>query len=55
MEQLNNDFPKEILKEVYNPGKTDGSGNNRNNLRQAMQILKKANLYKKENKSKDKN
>ena len=30
IEQLNNDFPKEILKEVYNPGKTDGSGNNRN-------------------------
>ena len=40
---------KEILKEVYNPGKTDGSGNNRNNLRQAMQILKKAN-YKLDNK-----
>ena len=43
IEQLNNDIPKKMLKEVYNPGKTDGSGNNRKNLRQAMQILKKAN------------
>lgn len=49
IEQLNNDIPKEMLKEVYNPGKTDGSGNNRKNLRQAMQILKKAN-YKLDNK-----
>ena len=49
IKQLNNDIPKEILKEVYNPGKTDGSGNNRKNLRQAMQILKKAN-YKLDNK-----
>ena len=49
IEQLNNDIPKKMLKEVYNPGKTDGSGNNRKNLRQAMQILKKAN-YKLDNK-----
>ena len=49
IEELNNDVPKEIHTEVYNPGKTDGSGNNRKNLRQAMQILKKAN-YKLDNK-----
>ena len=49
IEQLNNDIPIEMLKEVYNPSKTDGSGNNRKNLRQAMQILKKAN-YKLDNK-----
>ena len=49
IEELNNDVPKEIYTEVYNPGKTDGSGNNRKNLRQAIQILKKAN-YKLDNK-----
>ena len=49
IEQLGNDIPKEMLNEVYNPGKTNGSGNNRKNLRQAMQILKKAN-YKLDNK-----
>ena len=49
IKKLKNNVPKEILTEVYNPGKTDGSGNNRQNLRKAMQILKEAN-YKLENK-----
>ncbi|MFP6779192.1 MAG: extracellular solute-binding protein [Alphaproteobacteria bacterium] len=48
IKKLKNNVPKEILTEFYNPGKTDGSGNNRPNLRKAMQILKKAN-YKLEN------
>ena len=49
IKKLKNKVPKEILTEIYNPGKTDGSGNNRKNLRKAMQILKEAN-YKLENK-----
>ena len=49
IKKLKNKVPKEILTEIYNPGKTDGSGNSRKNLRKAMQILKEAN-YKLENK-----
>ena len=49
IKKLKNKVPKEIFTEIYNPGKTDGSGNNRKNLRKAMQILKDAN-YKLENK-----
>ena len=49
IKKLKNKAPKEIFTEIYNPGKTDGSGNNRKNLRKAMQILKDAN-YKLENK-----
>jgi len=49
IKKLKNKVPKEIFTEIYNPGKTDGSGNNRKNLRKAMQILKEAN-YKLENK-----
>ncbi len=49
IKKLKNKVPKEILTEIYNPGKTDGSGNSRKNLRKAIQILKEAN-YKLENK-----
>ena len=49
IKKLKNKAPKEIFTEIYNPGKTDGSGNNRKNLRKAMQILKDAN-YKLDNK-----
>jgi len=48
IEKLNNYFPKEVHTEIYNPGKTDGTGNNRKNLREAIQILKKA-KYKLDN------
>jgi microcin C transport system substrate-binding protein len=47
--KLKINVPKAVLTETYNSGKTDGSGNNRKNLRKAMQILKEAN-YKLENK-----
>ena len=43
IEKLQNDVPEAVLTEIYNPGKTDGSGNNRKNLRNAIQILNKAN------------
>ena len=49
IKKLKNKVPKEILTDIYTPGKTDGSGNSRKNLRKAIQILKEAN-YKLENK-----
>ncbi|MBH87528.1 MAG: hypothetical protein CMJ12_00025 [Pelagibacterales bacterium] len=46
--KLKNNVSKSVINEIYDPGKTDGSGNNRKNLRKAIQILKEAN-YKLEN------
>ena len=46
--KLKNKVSKVVINEIYNPGKTDGSGNNRQNLRKAIQTLKEAN-YKLEN------
>jgi len=46
--KLKNNVSKAVINEIYDPGKTDGSGNNRKNLRKAIQILKEAN-YKLEN------
>ena len=36
-------IPSEVFSTVYNPGLTDGSGNNRKNLLEAINILKNAN------------
>jgi microcin C transport system substrate-binding protein len=35
-------IPDEVFTEVYEPPKTDGSGNNRQNLRKALQLLRDA-------------
>jgi microcin C transport system substrate-binding protein len=42
LEPLRGKVPDEIFKEIYKPAKTDGSGNNRRNLRNATRLLKKA-------------
>lgn len=36
-------IPPEVFSSIYSPGLTDGSGNNRKNLREAIKILKNAN------------
>ena len=36
-------IPTEVFSTIYNPGLTNGSGNNRKNLREAIKILKNAN------------
>ena len=36
-------IPKEVFSDIYNPGLTNGSGNNRKNLRESIRILKNAN------------
>ena len=35
-------MPDEVFSKVYQPAKSDGSGNNRRNLRKAVRLLKKA-------------
>ena len=35
-------LPKEVFEKEYQPPKTDGSGNNRNNIRMALRLLKQA-------------
>lgn len=42
LEQYRGEIPDEVFTEIYNPPKTDGSGNNRQNLKTAMDILDKA-------------
>ena len=42
LEPLRGKIPDEVFKEVYKPAQTDGSGNNRRNLRKAARLLKKA-------------
>lgn len=39
LEKYRGKIPDEVFTTEYNPPKTDGSGNNRNNLREAMNIL----------------
>lgn len=42
LEKYRDNIPPEIFTEEYHPPKTDGSGNNRRNLKEAMDILDKA-------------
>jgi len=42
-------IPSEVFSTVYNPGLTNGSGNNRKNLLEAINILKNANYTLKDN------
>lgn len=42
LNQFKGKVPKEVFTKVYNPPKTDGSGNNRDNLKEAVSILRKA-------------
>ena len=43
LEKYKNMIPSEVFSTSYSPGLTDGSGNNRKNLREAIKILKNAN------------
>ncbi len=43
LNKFKNKIPSEVFSEEYDPGTTDGSGNNRNNLRHAFKILKEGN------------
>ena len=49
LEKYKENIPSEVFSNIYSPGVTNGSGNNRNNLRKAIKILKNAN-YTLENK-----
>ena len=40
LEKFKNQIPPEVFTTTYSPGKTDGKGNNRKNLREAINILK---------------
>ena len=42
LEQYRGKIPDEIFSQEYNPPKTDGSGNNRENLKRALELLKQA-------------
>ena len=42
LNSLRGRVPDEVFSEVYKPAKTDGSGNNRTNLRKAARLLKKS-------------
>ncbi len=42
LEQFRDQLPPEVFTTEYNPAKTDGSGQNRANLRQAMKLLDEA-------------
>jgi microcin C transport system substrate-binding protein len=42
LELFKEELPKEIFEKEYQPPKTDGSGNNRTNLRTALKLLKQA-------------
>lgn len=43
LNQYKDIIPPEVFSSIYSPGLTDGSGNNRKNLREAIKILKNAN------------
>lgn len=42
LEEFRGQVPDEVFTEEFNPPKTDGSGNNRKNLREAMRLLDEA-------------
>ncbi len=42
LEPLRGKIPDEVFTKIYKPAKTDGSGNNRRNLRKAVRLLKAA-------------
>ncbi len=48
LNQYKDIIPSEVFSSIYSPGLTNGSGNNRKNLREAIRILQDAN-YKLEN------
>jgi microcin C transport system substrate-binding protein len=49
LEPFRGKMPERVFTEEYNPPKTDGSGNNRENLRKAMELLNKAGWQMKNN------
>lgn len=49
LEQFRNQLPEHVFTEEYNPSKTDGSGNNRKNLREAIKLLEGAGYVMGEN------
>ena len=49
LNKFQNQLSPEIYNKQYNPGETDGSGNNRKNLRTALKILKEGNYKLVEN------
>ena len=42
LEPYRDRLPKQVFDEVYKPPTTDGSGNNRDNLREAVALFKQA-------------